>query len=81
MPYCKLHVYLIKKKDTQTVLRSRNRKVGVGAVTRCGSGSASDGSGSDNGINLGWEFKMTQNVTVYNPFSSYFQQYKSYRIK
>jgi hypothetical protein len=44
--------------------------VGAGAVTRCGSGS-----GSDNGINHGLEFKMTQNVTVYNPFSSYFQQY------
>jgi hypothetical protein len=37
------------------VLRSRSRKephllVGAGAVTRCGSGSGSDGSGSDNGI-------------------------------
>jgi hypothetical protein len=25
--------------------------------------------------------KMTQNKTIYNPFSSYFQQDKSYRIK
>jgi hypothetical protein len=63
-------------------LQSRSRKephhlVGAGAVTRCGS----DGSGSDNGSNHGWEFKLTQNVTVYNPFSSYFQQCKSYRTK
>jgi hypothetical protein len=37
------------------VLRSRSRKephllVGAGTVTRCGSGSGSDGSGSNNGI-------------------------------
>jgi hypothetical protein len=32
-------------------------------------------------INHGWEFKMIQNVTVYNPFSSYFPQIKSSRIK
>jgi hypothetical protein len=34
-------------------------------------GSGSDGYGSGNGINHGWQFKMTQNVTVYNPFSTY----------
>jgi hypothetical protein len=69
----------------EAVLWSRSRKephllvgVGAGAVTQCGSGS--DGSGSDNGIYHGQEFKMTQNLTVYNPFSSYFQLNKSYRI-
>jgi hypothetical protein len=43
---------------TKPVLRGRSRKelhhlVGAGAVTRCGFGSGSDGSGSDNGINHG----------------------------
>jgi hypothetical protein len=46
-----------------SVLRSRSRKephllVGAGAVTRCGSGSCFDGSGSDNGIKHGWELKI-----------------------
>jgi hypothetical protein len=69
---------------------------GAGAVTRCGSGSdgyGSDGSGSDGPaptapapaptmvIYHGQEYKMTQNVRVYNKVSSYFQQYKSFRIK
>jgi hypothetical protein len=37
----------------------------VGAVTLCG---------SDNGIKHGWELKIyTKWVTVYDPFSSYFQ--------
>jgi hypothetical protein len=45
----------------------------AGAVTRCGSGS--DGSGSDNGIKHGEELKNDSNESVYNPFSSYFQQY------
>jgi hypothetical protein len=31
-------------------------------------------------LNMVRNSKMTQNVTVYNLFSSYFQQYKSYRI-
>jgi hypothetical protein len=44
------------------VLRSRSRKephllVGAGAVTRCGSGSGSDGSGSNTGIKHGKELK------------------------
>jgi hypothetical protein len=65
------------------VLRSRSRKephhlVGAGAVKRCSSGS--DGSGSVNGIKHGKELKNDTNCRSYNPFSSYFQQYKSYRI-
>jgi hypothetical protein len=56
-----------KIKQYTAVLRSRSSKelhhlVGTGAVTRCGSGS--EGSGSDNGIYHGQEFKMTQNVTL-----------------
>jgi hypothetical protein len=40
----------------KAVLQSRSRKephLLVGAVSRCGSGSGSDGSGSDNGIKHG----------------------------
>jgi hypothetical protein len=40
-----------------------------------------DGSGPTNVIKNGWNWKITQNDTVYNPFRSYFQQYKSYWIK
>jgi hypothetical protein len=50
-----------------------------GAASLCGFGS--DGSSSNKGITHGQELKNdAKNITVYNSFSSYFQQYNLYRI-
>jgi hypothetical protein len=50
--------------ESSVVEPESHHLVGAGAVTRCGSSSGSERSGSDNGIYHGKEFKMTQNVTV-----------------
>jgi hypothetical protein len=48
LEYCEGYVLVVSVAEQELHLL-----VGAGAVTRCSSGSGSDGSGSDNGIKYG----------------------------